>query len=260
MLKKSRTFILTFVIGGVLFYALSVGKSTAQIAGGLHDLSMWGGSNFKYLEENPCVFCHTPHRANTNQTYTNNPNPPYGSSGNLGGRFLWNRAIPSNTFQPYTSDTYTFKGNEPQPGIFSLLCLSCHDGIGAMNVLLNRPAPVPDMGVLYNQFGDAFDDPSIRPLNIGDAQCSGDTCSGGTDLRNDHPVGFDYDQSASSDPAIKPYANLPSQLQTRLTLTSHKMECNTCHDPHRTNLPGVNNKFLVILPSEGDLCLSCHNK
>lgn len=260
MLLKSRTFILMLLLGGVLICTLVVRNSTAQVAGGLHDLSMFGGSAFQYLEENPCIFCHTPHQANTKQTYTNNPNPPYGSSGNLNGRFLWNRALPANTFQPYSSDTYTFKGAEPQPGVFSLLCLSCHDGIGAMNVLLNRPSPVPDMGVLINQFGDAFNDPSIRPLNIGDASCSGDTCIGGTDLRNDHPVGFDYDAAASADSAIWAYSQLPSQLQARLTLTNHKVECNTCHDPHRTNLPGDRNKFLVILPTEGDLCLACHNK
>jgi len=260
MLGKSRTFILCLLMAGVLFYAYTVRNSTAGIAGGLHDLSMTGGSAFQYLEENPCVFCHTPHQANTKQTYTNNPNPPYGSAGNLNGRFLWNRALPGNTFQPYTSDTYTFKGNEPQPGVFSLLCLSCHDGIGALNVLLNRPAPVPDMGVLINQFGDAYNDPTIRALNIGDAQCSGDTCTGGTDLRNDHPVGFIYADSASADPAIKSYAQLPSILQARLNLTSGRLECNTCHDPHKTNGPGDRNKFLVILPTEGDLCLACHNK
>ncbi|MCX7793692.1 MAG: cytochrome c3 family protein [Thermodesulfovibrionales bacterium] len=261
MLLKSRTYILAGLLGVVLIFALTVRNSTAEIAGGLHDLSIWGGTPFSYFEENPCIFCHTPHRANTNQTYTNNPNPPYGSTGNLNGRFLWNRALPANTFQPYTSHTYTFKNNPPQPGVFSLLCLSCHDGIGAMNVLLSRPSPVPDMGAgNYNQFGDFFNDPNIRPLNIGDAACIGDTCTGGTDLRNDHPVGFNYDDAASADSSIWPYNQLPSQLQARLTLTNRRMECNTCHNPHRTNGPSDRNKFLVILPSEGDICLACHNK
>lgn len=261
MYRKSKIFIISLMVGGVLFYALGVRNSTALVSGGLHDLSIFGGSAFQYEEENPCIFCHTPHRANTTQTYTNNPNPPYSSTGNLGGRFLWNRALPGNTFQPYTSDTYTFKGNEPQPGIFSLLCLSCHDGIGAMNILLNRPNPLTPIGTVYNQFGDAFNDPAIRPLNIGDASCLGDdTCTGGTDLTNDHPIGFNYDTSAKADSSIRPYSQLPSQIQARLSLTGHIVECNTCHDPHRTNYPGDRNKFLVILPSEGDICLACHIK
>lgn len=265
MLLKSRGLILCLIIGYALFFAFNVRNATAQVAGGLHDLSLLGGSIFTYMEEeNPCIFCHTPHKANTNQTYTNNPIPPYGSSGTLNGTLLWSRAVPQGPFKPYTSDTYTFKGSEPQPGIFSLLCLSCHDGVGALNILLDRSySPVVGHGSA-DQFGDfSVNDPQIGPLNIGDADCSaGDICTytpQGPDLSNDHPIGFLYSDSASSDPGIYPTPQDPT-VASRLSFTLGKVECNTCHDPHRTNTQSMRNKFLVIDNTNSALCLSCHNK
>jgi predicted CXXCH cytochrome family protein len=263
MLGKSRTFILCLLMAGGLFYAYTVRNSTAGVAGGLHDLS-WtgaGGGQFGGGTDQVCVFCHTPHGANTNKGYTTNPNNPTVGP-NIGGQYLWNRALPANTFQVYTSETYSQKNNPPQPGIHSLLCLSCHDGIGAMNVLLNYPADW-DTGwsPLINQFGDAPNDPTIKFLNIGEASCSGDDCTGGTDLRNDHPVGFNYQDAYNSDQTgLKPLSSLPLILQQRLQLSNNNVECSTCHDPHLTNTSYPGNMFLVRSMNGSQLCLDCHNK
>ncbi len=260
MLLKTRLFVLCLITGCALFLTLYVQKSTAGVAGGKHDLSIFGGSNFGGGTEEICVFCHTPHRANTTQRYTTNPNNQV-SGANIQGQFLWNRPLSANTFLPYTSDTYTFKGNEPQPGLNSLLCLSCHDGIGATNVLLNIPGDWDPswFSTNTNQFGDfSINDPNIGPLNIGEATCTGDNCTGGVDLRNDHPIGFDYDTAQSSDTGIKPRTSLPLILQQRLAISSNKVECSTCHDPHLTNSGG--NMFLVRPMTGSQLCLDCHNK
>lgn len=260
MSLKSKGLLIAFISISVLICAFAVRKSTAGVSGGKHDLSIFGGSQFGGGTEEVCVFCHTPHGANTTQRYTTNPNNQ--SSGtNIQGQFLWNRPLSANNFLPYTSETYTFKGSEPQPGLNSLLCLSCHDGIGAMNVLLNYP---PDWDPSwfdsnYNQFGDfSVNDPNIGPLNIGEASCTGDNCSGGVDLRNDHPVGFDYDTAQNNDPGIKPRTSLPLILQQRLAISGNKVECSTCHDPHLTNPGG--NMFLVRSMNGSQLCLDCHNK
>jgi len=265
----SRRFRLMVILIGILiafFHTIIVGNATATIVGGIHDFSITGdGQNWGGATEQVCVFCHTPHAANFNQTYTTNPNT-IGSSGSLGGQFLWNRALPANTFNVYTSETYTFKNSPPQPGINSLLCLSCHDGIGATSILINYPGDwdpslVPSSS--YNQFGD-FDlsDPNVGPLNIGEAQCPGnsDTCTGGTELRNDHPIGFDYDTAQAADSELYPRTSLPAILQERLAKSNNRVECSTCHDPHMTNTTSMHNLFLVRPISGSQLCLDCHNK
>lgn len=249
----------------VLFTALSAGNGTAQVAGGKHDLSYFGGSNFKFATAEVCVFCHTPHSANSNQTYSpTNPTTP-GGAGGLNGEFIWNRSLPSTTWQLYGSDTmeHTVSG----PGPLSLMCLSCHDGVGALNVLVNNPLggePGPWIGVTMNQFGDAPSDVNIGPINIGDAVCDGGlgyTCTTpGDNLQNDHPIGFTYGGSAV-DTGLKDLGSLPLELQSRMALTNNRMECSTCHDPHRTNAPGEKNMFLVMTDNAGSqLCFGCHAK
>lgn len=264
MIGKSRIFVLGALILGVLFFAYTGRNSTAAVVGGKHDLSYWGGSAFGGGSEEVCVYCHTPHRANISKGYTTNPNNISDTGPNLSGQFLWNRALPAGSFLPYTSDTYTFKANLPQPGINSLLCLSCHDGVGAMNVLLNYPLdwdPTMAPGSGSNQFGDFHvNDPNIGPLNIGGASCTGDECTGGLDLRNDHPVGFNYDDAQAADPGIRQRTSLPPILQKRLAISGNKVECSSCHDPHRTNLPGQDNMFLVMDNNGSQLCLACHIK
>ncbi len=59
-----------------------------------------------------CVYCHTPHGANTNIDLP-----------------LWNRTITSSSYTTYdTIGTSSLTSNVSQPGINSLACLSCHDG------------------------------------------------------------------------------------------------------------------------------------
>ncbi len=257
-------FISTLIV--VVFLALDARNASSQVKGGFHDLSFSGQAKYKYDTFQVCIFCHTPHNANETQGYTTNPSTEAGGS-TLGGKYLWNRRIPTHAWKVYTSSTL-HADTSGGPGPLSLLCLSCHDGIGAMNVLLKYPSDTATPGVFYsmgitdNQFGDAqLTDPNIGPLNIGEGQCSGDNCTtGGGELQNDHPIGFIYADARALDPTGLNIITDPA-LTARMVLTGGRMECNTCHDPHITNPVGaVKNKFLVMDNTGSAMCLACHNK
>lgn len=261
MLKKTK--ILVFLTGMVivLFFTVDARNASSNVVGGKHDLSSSGNSNFQFSgatpdDDQPCLFCHTPHGANTTQTYDTNPNT-VGASGNLFGSFLWNRALPKRTWTPYTSTTMNHNTSNG-PGILSLLCLSCHDGVGAMNVLINYTAggqPV-NMGS-YDQFGDSS---TFARENIGEGACAGggpNCATGGGELQNDHPIGFVYDDTL--DTGLNPIAGMSQAVRDRMMrITNGRMECSSCHDPHMTN-PGGNN-FLVMSNTGSQLCLQCHKK
>jgi len=74
-----------------------------------------------------CVYCHTPHGANSTAAAP-----------------LWNRTV---TAREYTLYQNKDSGNEPsamsstftQPGPNSLTCLSCHDGVTAIDSIINMP-------------------------------------------------------------------------------------------------------------------------
>jgi len=94
----------------------------ANLAATKHNLTPSGTGTFKTPEATGlCVFCHTPHNANTS-------------------RALWNRAFSGATYTLYTSST--LKAVPTQPTGSSRLCLSCHDGTLAMGNLLRPPGGV----------------------------------------------------------------------------------------------------------------------
>jgi len=270
VLKKYKSSVLLALMIIALFLAVDVRNATSIVAGGYHDLSMWGQAKMQYDTTEICVFCHTPHHANKTQTYTTDP-AIEGGGGTLNGQFLWNRRIPlATSFTPYSSPT--LNAVISGPGITSLLCLSCHDGIGAMNVLLNYPRDTGTAGVLApaglftkNQFGDfALTDPENGSRNIGGGVCDGALGTGcdvntGGDLQNDHPIGFSYDDAHAADPTgLKDISD--ATLIKRMAITGGRLECSTCHDPHLTNPEGGSNSFLVIDNTGSAMCLACHNK
>lgn len=90
--------------------ALSGVVAVAGISGSDHDFSGAG-----YGTNQICIFCHTPHNANT--TVADSP--------------LWNHAVTGATFTLY--DSPTLDATTAQPGGVSKLCLSCHDGTVAID-------------------------------------------------------------------------------------------------------------------------------
>jgi len=181
-----------------------------DLASSKHDLTPDGpGPVRETATSGLCVFCHTPHNAATT-------------------RALWNRDMPSVTYNLYQSST--LQASPGQPTGSSRLCLSCHDGILALGSV-REPTP-----------GSTF---TLGPMTGRDAL--------GTDLSDDHPVSFLYDTSLA---AIQGELADPATLPPEVPLDeNNELQCDTCHDPHEP----VNPDFLRVSNQNGALCTDCHD-
>lgn len=280
--KALKIKVLTVILAAAAFVTLfGIRQGLTSVVGGPHDLSQTGPGTFTFATDQVCVFCHTPHGANINQSYyadpgdmTYNGTAAPQSGGLINGLYLWNRQAPERSFSIYTSATLEQPAGYGQPGLVSMLCLSCHDGIGAMNVLLNYPAGATFDGNGYlfgvggrNQFGDfSVSDPFVGPLNIAEGQADGGSGTQGDpltglDLTNDHPIGMVYTDIQALDAGLRSTGDVLNFTQTlvdRLDITEGRLECSTCHDAHVTNPDG--NKFLVLDNTNSYLCTRCHLK
>lgn len=144
-----------------------------------HNLSASGpGSTKSGTESQVCVFCHTPHGANT---ATVSP--------------LWNRPSSGATYTPYSSESLDARsaqlGWTGQPLGSSKLCLSCHDGTIALGNVVN--APGSGLGSAISVSGD-----TATKMPLGAGEYSGYTRFLGSDLSNDHPISITYDSTLSA--------------------------------------------------------------
>ncbi len=229
MLATSICIILILWIFSISFAGVSTTK---------HDFSFNGTSgfsgNFSGDNDEPCVYCHTPHAASTV----------------AGMQPLWNRQNATVAFTPYTSTTMD-AATPVSISPVSLLCLSCHDGVGAINSVLNAPGSGNPAMIAsgFDQIGDLG--PLGDFINIG-----GLSGVGSMNLTNDHPVSIVW-------PAGDTGLNAMGSIDSRLKLKPGNMiECTTCHDPHN-NGSGIalgEVQFLVMSNQGSAMCLSCHNK
>lgn len=251
------------------------GISHSGVAGSKHDLSIGGTGLFSYDTEEVCVFCHTPHGANSgirpslvlnaSSGYQEGSSPPF---------LLWNRSrptLPGTTpyFSIYTSSSLDVSVGEIRA--YSILCLSCHDGISALNVLANPPGategPVEPFWIQnpdgYTMFAQVFNSTSTTGWgpNIGDRESSSDLIN----LSNDHPISFDYPQVGEHPdvpqglvPRTGDYVGVPAvRLFSNPSGQVVSMECSTCHDVHNEGEDGA---FLTLTIQNSALCTNCHNK
>ncbi len=278
--------------GGVAIVLLMLGvfgsaPALAGISTTKHNLGSTGTGVNKFDGTGElCVFCHTPHGADTSASVP-----------------LWNRVLAApTTYTTYNSlGTSSLDGATAPVGSVSLACLSCHDGTQAMNVMINQPGSGG-----YNAAGSA-----LSGLWTGLNQTTGKISAGiitnlGQDLRNDHPVGIQYaggPKAATVPPAGTAYGNTlfrdadfnaassntlngnsvwwvdttagtagsrektDMQLYTRTDVVALGaggtlggaqpfVECASCHDPHTD----VNPTFLRISNTGSAVCLACHIK
>lgn len=220
-----RGFFAALVVSFAVFFivpALMPAGAMATVAATKHNFSIFSPGQVKTTETTQiCVFCHAPH----------NTNPQYP---------LWNREVSGATYDVYLSDTQTATPGQPTGS--SKLCLSCHDGTIAVGSLLNLPG-ISGAGIL-NVTG-----PGITGGKITAAS----TSYIGTDLRDDHPISFDYSQSYPLNTEIKADTALPPAVKLD---KSHMVQCTSCHDPHGSAYP----KFMVSSIENGTLCEACHDK
>lgn len=154
-----------------------------------------------------CVYCHTPHSGNTTTAAP-----------------LWNRTMKTSFYTNYNS--VTLDGTIVAPGVNSLTCLSCHDGVTAIDSVINMPGSGGFLKSQETMQNDAFLDTwdntqgPDATQHLGMSMESGRSCLAchspfagstgagatdftafavGTDLNNDHPVGVPY-----RDPIVTP--------------------------------------------------------
>ena len=196
---------------GIVVLPAAVGAAAfaGGIVGSKHDFSSEAWSQGRI-----CLPCHVPHNAQTDED---------GSS-----MVLWNHAITNQTFQMYTGfvNERLDRDQDVQPGGPSKLCLSCHDGVTAVDA-----------------FGGGPEAPTVFAQT-----------SLGTDLRDDHPIGIQY--PADGDPAFKPRANLPPVKLVTWGGKTDRVECTSCHEPHSDDF----GMFLRMDNTASALCSQCHDK
>jgi hypothetical protein len=282
------------VISILCFITLLSGISHAvSIRFSKHDLSDSGGSNFKFETTEVCVFCHTPHGGNMDvrpltviEAY--NKSASYQNTGAAGGApfLLWNRAFSNAAdndiqegYETYSSSTMNASTGSVR--IYSILCLSCHDGVGALNVLTKLPGdattesgrsyairPKPSTG--SNQIGDIQYTADRNP-NIGNRTSPSNTMGYPgqeipVQLFNDHPISIDYTAALASDDGG---LNAPSTIDGAIRLFTNpagtpgvSLECPSCHNVHDQGGDPASSQFpfLVMSNAGSALCLECHNK
>lgn len=263
----------------LLFGALGVSQqAVAGIAATKHNLGATGTGVNKTTAgtDEICVFCHTPHAADTTA-----PAP------------LWNKRLTTGaTYSTYaTLNSSTIDGEILSVGSISLACLSCHDGTQAMDNIINAPGSGGydvtgggTNGLGYTWTG-ARVDANGKMINAATT-----LAMLGSDLSNDHPIGIQYcggGQTAASptgackdvDFVAPSNATINTNLvwwvdttggtggtrdKTDMILysraftgaTGPSVECGSCHDPHSS----TNATFLRVSNTGSGVCLSCHVK
>ncbi len=191
---------------------------------------------------NPCVYCHIPpEHADTN-----------GDA--LGAIEGWNRYQPAtDTFQLYRSQFLDSKTRTPSP--ISLLCLSCHDGTMAVDMIVFQP----------NTFDYTTDKALHMRINGADNTISCGKCHNGrvahdiaikhidTDLRNDHPISMRYAGLLRVDPDFR-LPHTPDGFDNGVRLYEGRVECASCHNVHDPA------KDLFLRADSDLLCQTCHTK
>lgn len=217
-----------------IFFLLLVSKIvlSASMIGSKHDLSAtnYYGS-YPGATTEICIFCHTPHGANT-------------SVGTL-----WNRTIQDTT-------SFVLYGEiSGVPNSPSLVCLSCHDGISANDDM--SAVDAQESHYVINSPGPGHGVDPVTP-NCYACHFSGEMYPGaewtiGPDLTDDHPVSISYADARDAKPGTFEFAP-----QNGLKLRNGNVECISCHDPHIPDT--IRPYFLRISNENSALCKSCHIK
>jgi predicted CXXCH cytochrome family protein len=204
---------LTAVVFAALLWA---GVASAQgITGTDHDFSAEGWNTTGEI----CIVCHTPHDSD----------PTVAAEAPL-----WNHALTTETFTLYSSTS--LQGTVSATlNTRSTLCLSCHDGVTAL---------------------DSFSGTTGSTVMTGGAVID-------TDLTNDHPVSITYtattanDDGGLNDPTTTTVPIAGSSIQQYMLSGGDTVECSSCHDVH--NATGLGALLKVDNDASG-LCLTCHTK
>jgi hypothetical protein len=235
------------------------------VEGSVHDFSFdaWNVSTRTGASSGSCNVCHAAHNTDPGQIAP-----------------LWRHGISSQTFTPYENSTFqattTWSGGRPNGP--SLACLSCHDGVTALNSTLTSAG-------------------TSGPIDPAAAI--------GTDLHTTHPISFTYDAALATldgeledptsyvigtpkttgingdptktlfvttapvpgaAPGVWTGTKLDGQTIDEAMLFNGKMECSSCHDVHKMSGSAPSSGILLrISGNDADgraslICRTCHIK
>jgi len=226
----------------VLLSSLMIGLvplGRAQITGTPHDFRKYGtnGTNQYNPSGEICIVCHAPH----NNDATLVP--------------LWNHTTTVQTFTAYTG--YKLGFTVGQPDGTSKMCLSCHDGVTALNSYgMGGSTPGLQDSITVASGGVT----APRTLLLG-AISTRSTL--GTDLTKSHPVSFSYATARLTNPTLRDtsysVAALGGSIGSTMLDKNGEVQCTSCHDPHSSNT-GTYWKYGRMSNAGSALCLTCHNK
>lgn len=255
----------TAMSAATAFAAVTTGAG-GGVLGSVHDMNVVGNNVTPDNQGRVCAFCHTPHHAITQATDA------------AAGEYmpLWSHNLTTQAFTQYDSGTYDANDVgviDPLVGP-SRLCMSCHDGVIAVDQHYGASHP-GTATFAQNEFTGAE-----WQIGIGAAGA----------LDRTHPIGFkladaitaDRDgsnvsgvQGIFADAATTRTFNGSATKTISSQLYDGYMTCATCHDVHnRDNVANVdvtvggntyddqiNRNYLVFATQAGSqLCLSCHDK
>ena len=232
--------ILTAIAGLTMGASMAYGLTAAGtgIVGSKHDMNVLTGAA-KDSQGRVCAFCHTPHHKVEATQLDYNP--------------LWSHTVNvDKNFAPYDSVTFnsTVLG-DPLAGP-SRLCMSCHDGVIAVDQHYGSTGTTT--GMSSHITGDNFGEIAVGKFS---------------DLSNDHPIGFDLNETMLKDQGIRKNLLAPNNdtlnnqpLPTALGFNDGKghqlMTCASCHDVH--NRDSKDTAFLYEKQLNSQFCVMCHDK
>lgn len=272
-------------IGGISNTRHNLTQSTMSGGGG----SIMNAYRNDYGEV--CVYCHTPHGANT---IDNIP--------------LWNRTTPSGSYTTYeTRHSATLTQPVTPPGANSLACLSCHDGTLAVDSIVNMPGSgrysSAQLTGQNNTFLNTWNNTSGADASVHIGLNAVDPSQGclachspdagivgagatdftffaiGTDLTNDHPIGVTLPEARIGVDFNGPTTRLPklaffdlnsdgradtNEIRFYASGDGYEVECATCHDPHGVPVGAAGGALIpsflrVDNTNASAVCFTCHN-
>ena len=257
----------------------------AQIRNSAHDLSNSSATstlkNQEATHDQLCIYCHTPHKAQSAQLLWNH-SPTLSTSWN------WGSDLDGNAMTKSTAGTTlptTLKSSSKR-------CLGCHDGTvavgdmsnigggfagvmsglasvsghtdadgklinagylvgGGGNLGGNHPISIPYAGQTgYNSIDSSVPASEVGPSVLGGyySVVTGASCLSPTGICTSAPVSDGRDGSK-----INLIPNLPGGT------ANVGIECSSCHEPHNKFAPNAAFTRVNIAVASG-LCRSCHNK
>jgi predicted CXXCH cytochrome family protein len=218
--------------------ALLPALAFGDVVNSLHNLSTFNGTSSGTTQV--CVFCHTPHGANTGTTA------------------LWNRNLPTNSFVWKVPATVNSTVLPAKLSDGSLKCLSCHDGSQALGDVIRNPGVTLTAKLDATRYdvvggGSNNDLGGNHPVGVPYPGGPGGTYNGIT--VNTAIAGFNAASDATSLTGLRLYYNAGT------TAGALGVECGSCHDPHGVVSNGANiAKFLRKDNAASALCKTCHAK